>query len=157
MDVSPPFKEVSTSALRNVPPRFYMQRLSDGGERAVRFRSRAAGWRDQALADFFGAGPELDACDNIRTMDSLLAEVLKSLGPEEALAPEILKETWLQAAGNALSSLSELVSVAEGIACIRVGHPAVRYELTRLKSRIISALNEQLGSGSVRFVRFLSR
>lgn len=156
-DIPPQVTEVNTPTSRNVIPRFYMQRLSDGGERAVRFRSRADGCRDQALADFFGSGPELNVRDNMRTMDSLLAEVLKTLGPEESLAPEILAETWQKAAGNALSSLSELVSVAEGTACIRVGHPAVRYELTRLKSRIISVLNEQLGSGSVRFVRFLSR
>ncbi len=142
---------------RHSPSRFYMQRLSDGCERAVRFRSRADGCRDQALADFFGSGPELDTKANMRTMDSLLAEVLESLTPEESLAPEILKEAWSQAAGNALAALSELVSVNSGTACIRVGHPAVRYELTRLKTRLISVLNEQLGSGSVRYVRFLSR
>lgn len=155
-ELPPPITEVSTPVQRSAPPRFYMQRLSDGGERAVRFRSKAAGWRDQAMADFFGSAPELCVSDNMRSMDSLLAEVVKSLGSEESLAPEILAETWQNAAGNALSTLSELVSVADGIACIRVGHPAVRYELTRMKSRIIAALNEQLGSGSVRFVRFLS-
>lgn len=156
-EVPPPVTEVSTPIQRSAPPRFYMQRLPDGSERAVRFRSKADGWRDQTLADFFGTAPEADVCDNMRTMDSLLAEVVKSLGTEESLAPEILAETWQKAAGNALATLSELVSVAEGTACIRVGHPAVRYELTRMKPRIISVLNEQLGSGSVRFVRFLSR
>ncbi len=152
-----PVTELNAPELRRSSSRFYMQRLSDGGERAVRFRSRSDGCRDQALADFFGSGPELDTKANMRTMDSLLAEVLESLAPAESLAPEILTEAWLAAAGNALAALSELVSVNSGTACIRVGHPAVRYELTRLKSRIITALNAQLGNGSVRFIRFLSR
>lgn len=138
-------------------PRYYLQRLAGGGERAVRYRARSEGCRDQALADFFGAGPDLNVRANVRSMDSLLAEVMESLQLEESLAPEILANAWKKTAGNAISSLSELVSVASGTACIRVGHPAVRYELTRLKPRIIAALNRELGTGSVRFVRFVSR
>ena len=134
-----------------------MQRLGDGSERAVRFRSRTDGCRDQALADFFGSGPELDLRSNVRSMDSLLAEVMQDMNLEESLAPEILADAWKKTAGNALSSLSELVSVVNGSACIRVGHPTVRYELNRLKTRIIAALNAELGEGSVRFVRFISR
>ena len=152
-----PVKTTTVSVKKSAPPRYFMQRLSDGTERAVRFRSKTDGCRDQALADFFGSGPELDLRSNIRTMDSLLAEVMEELNMEESLAPEILASAWRKAAGSALVNLSELVSVAAGTACIRVGHPTVRYELTRLKTRIIAALNEELGAGSVRFVRFISR
>lgn len=137
-------------------PRFYMQNFGDGGERAVRFRSRADGWRDQALADFFGAGPELDSRSNIRTMDSLLAELMDSMQLEESLAPQILAAAWRKAAGAGLATLSELISVAKNTASIRVSHPTVRYELTRLKPQIIRALNTELGPGSVRYVRFVS-
>lgn len=139
------------------PPRFFMQKLSDGSERVVRFRSRADGCRDQAMADFFGAGPELESHSNMRSMDSLLAELMDTLQLEESLAPEILAAAWRQAAGAGLSSMSELISVARSTASIRVGHPTVRYELTRLKSQIIRALNAELGAGSVRYVRFISR
>lgn len=156
-ELSPSVTASSVSLKGNRPPRFFMQRLSDGTERAVRFRSRTDGCRDQALADFFGSGPELDSRSNIRTMDSLLAEVMDEMHLEENLAPEILASAWQKAAGNALVKLSELVSVASGTACIRVGHPTVRYELTRLKTSIVKALNEELGAGSVRFVRFISR
>lgn len=156
-DIPPPVTETSARVHRTSPPRFFMQRLTDGSERAVRFRSRTDGCRDQALADFFGSGPELDLRSNVRSMDSLLAEVTQGMQLEESLAPEILAAAWKKAAGNALFTLSELVSVASGTACIRVGHPTVRYELTRLKTRIIAALNAELGEGSVRFVRFISR
>ena len=101
--------------------------------------------------------PKLRGRYRSRDMDSLLAEVMADMNLEEALAPEILAAAWKKAAGNAMVALSELVSVAGGTACIRVGHPAVRYELTRLKPRIIEALNSELGAGSVRFVRFVTR
>lgn len=157
-ETTPPVTEVQTPARPSRrPARFYMQRLADGAERAVRFRSREDGCRDQALADFFGSGPLLEDKANVRSMDSLLAEVMADMNLEEALAPEILAAAWKKAAGNAMVALSELVSVAGGTACIRVGHPAVRYELTRLKARIIEALNSELGAGSVRFVRFVTR
>lgn len=109
------------------------------------------------MADFFGAGPELESRSNMRSMDSLLAELMDALQLEESLAPEILAAAWQKAAGAGLASLSELISVARSTASIRVGHPTVRYELTRLKPQIIRALNAELGAGSVRYVRFISR
>lgn len=156
-DISPPVTGTPEGTGIKRVPRFFMQRLSDGSERAVRFRSRKDGCRDQAMADFFGSGPELEARSNMRSMDSLLAELMDDLHLEEALAPEILAAAWHKAAGPGLASLSELVSIARCSACIRVGHPTVRYELTRLKPQIIRALNAELGEGSVRYVRFVAR
>ena len=157
VDTPLPVVDAASPVMHKRPPRFFMQRLGDGAERAVRFRSRSDGCRDQALADFFGSGPELDLRSNVRTMDSLLAEVMQDLNLEESLAPEILADAWQKSVGNALFSMSELLSVSGGTACIRVGHPTVRYELTRLKVNIVAALNSVLGEGSVRFVRFISR
>lgn len=139
------------------PARFYMRRLADGSERAERSRSRADGERDQSMADFFGAGPALPVAANVRSMDAILGELLEELHlQEEDMLPEVLADLWRKAVGNALSSFSELVSVARQSACIRITHPAVRYELTRMKPQIIRALNKALGEGSVRTVRFIN-
>lgn len=140
------------------PRRFVMQRMADGiSERAVRCRSRRDGERDQAQADFFGAGPELPVAANMRTAESLLGEVLAGMLPEEeTLSAEFMAETWLKAVGPALSSLSQLVSVANKCACIRVTHPAARYELTRLRPRVLAALNTALGENSVKKLRIVS-
>lgn len=140
------------------PRRFVMQRMADGvSERAVRCRSRREGERDQALADFFGMGPELPIGTNMRTAESLLGEVLASMElEEETLSAELLAEAWQKAVGPALASLSQLVSVANKSACIRVAHPAARYELTRLRPRVLAALNKALGEGSVKTLRIIS-
>ena len=143
-------------AQRREQPRFFMLRGKDGAERAERSRTRAEGERDQAMADFFGVGAALSPSANIRSMDSLLGEVLESLHLEEdSTAPEILAEAWLKAVGPALASLSELVSLAQQTATIRVHHAAARYELTRLKPQMLKVLNATLGDGSVSRVRLI--
>lgn len=138
-------------------PRFRMRADAGGAERAERCRTRAQGERDQAWADFFGVAPGLDTGANIRSMDSLLGEVLEGLNlQEETLAPEILAQAWLKAVGPALASMSDLLSLVRQTATIRVHHAAARYELNRLKSQLIRCLNEQLGDGSVVRVRLIS-
>lgn len=141
---------------RREPARYYMLRDRDGTERAERSRTRVEWERDQAMADFFGTGPALSPSANIRSMDSLLGELLESLHLEEdTTAPEILADAWLKAVGPALASLSELVSLARQTATIRVHHAAARYELTRLRPQMLKALNAILGSGSVSRIRLI--
>lgn len=132
--------------------RFYMQKMADGvGERAVRVSSARQSAKEQVLADFFCGGTELPVSSNQRSMDSLLGELLSELHIEEDnMAPELLAEAWREAVGDALASFSSLVSVSRGKARVVVAHPTVRYEITRLKSQVIKALNNTLGSGSVK-------
>ncbi|MGN0868808.1 MAG: DUF721 domain-containing protein [Akkermansia sp.] len=134
------------------------QRMADGSLRAERWRSRARGERDQAEADFYGVGPELPTGCHQRDMRSLLGEVLAALPlEEESFSAEILAEAWERAVGIALAQMTALLSVERGLARIRAAHPAARYELTRLKPRIIAALNRILGEGCVERVRIVSR
>ena len=158
--MSPRCKKSETPAappvLRARRPRFRMVRDVNGAERAERSRSRAEGERDQAWADFFGTAPSLAPSANVRSMDSLLGEVLEDLHlQEETLAPEILAEAWRKAVDPALAALSELVSLSQQTATIRVHHAAARYALTRLKPQMVRALNTALGEGSVRRIRLI--
>lgn len=132
--------------------RFYMQKMPDGvGERAVRVASLRSGAREQTVADFFGNGSVLPTSANQRSMESLLGELLSELDlQEDTLAPELLAKAWHDAVGAALASVSHLVGVVGGRARIRVNHPTVRYEITRLKPQIVRALNKTLGMGSVK-------
>ena len=138
--------------------RFYMQKMPDGvGERAVRVESTRRGAHSQAMADFFGCGPVLHTSSNQRSMESLLGELLSELDlQEDTLAPELLVEAWTAAVGPALASVSSLVSVARGRARIEVNHPAVRYEVTRLKPHLVRALNRTLGAGCVKSIQIVT-
>lgn len=137
-------------------PRFRIISGADGAERAERTRTANQGARDQALADFYGAGPELPSGANMRSMESLLGEVLESLNLQEnTIKPEVLAAIWEKAVGARLASFTELQSVAKGSARVWVSHPMVRYELTRLKPQLVKALNSELGEGCVKTLRIV--
>ncbi len=133
-----------------------MVSYADGSERPVRCERRSAGERAQAMADWMGVAPALSNSANVRSMESLLSEVVEGLQlQEEALAPEVLAAAWHRAVGSFLANQAELLSVAGGRASIRTNHPAVRFELGRLKPQILRVLNAELGEGSVKTVRLM--
>ncbi len=140
---------------RNVP-RFRLVEMEDGSLRAERVRSSSQGARDQALADFYGAAPRLSVTSNMRGLESLLGEVLEGLHlDQEAVAPEILAGVWKRVAGESLATCTELQSVSRHTARVWVNHPIVRFELERIKPKLIQALNAELGEDCVRFVKFV--
>ncbi len=152
--------EVGAEALKAAPtgrretPRFFMVRYPDGSERPVRSERRSAGERAQAMADWMGAAPALSPAAHVRSMDSLLSEVLEGMQLRDGgLAPEVLAAAWQRAVGDFLATQAELLSVAKGRASIRVNHPIVRCELERMKPQIMRVLNAELGEGSVTSVR----
>ncbi len=154
--------EVSAEVLRRAPapkreqPRFRMVAYADGSLRPVRCERRSAGERAQAMADWLGAAPLLSTSAHMRSMESLLSEVVEGLNLNEGeLAPEVLAAAWKRAVGESLATHTELMSVAGGRASIRTNHPLVRAELLRLKPQILRVLNAELGEGSVRSVRIV--
>ena len=132
-------------------PLYRRELFADGSLRAVRIVRREERERGQAMADFFGADPALSLRAHVSSMDSLLAEVVERLNLQQAdFAPEILAAAWEKAVGSFLATQAELQSVAGQTARVSTAHPAVLYELRRLKAPIIRALNEALGEGSVK-------
>ncbi len=135
-------------------PLFRMENFEDGSVRPVRAETQEEKNRAQALADFYGVAPGLSVKANLRSMDSILAELVSRLNIKEAdLAPELLHAAWKKAVGDFLATQSQLVSINQHSAVIRTSHPAVRFELQRLRPSIIRALNESLGVGRVKSVR----
>lgn len=154
--VVPEVRQMTAAPARQADYRFHHEKFSDGSERPVRNIGRESREREQALADFFGVGSVLSPQANIRTMDSLLAEIAGQLNLAQAdVAPELLAAAWRKAVGSFLSTQSEFVSLVRGTATIRTAHPAVRYELQRLKPQIVRVINRVLGEGSVRTVRLI--
>ncbi len=145
------------AARRNAAPRYHMVPYPDGTMRPERSVRRTDAERNQAWEDWLGAAPALSERANVRSMDSLLSEVLENMHLETATqAPEVLAAAWERAVGAFLVTQAELVSVSKGTARIRAGHPAVRFELGRRKPQIMRVLNAELGEGSVKAVRIVS-
>lgn len=128
----------------------------DGSLRAERVISRAEGERQQVIADMYGDTPMLSTGMHLRTVGSVLTELIGQLDISAAeIAPEMLKQAWQQAAGSFLATQAELVSLVNGQAVICTSHPAVRYELLQHRQEIIRALNATLGEGCVQTVRLM--
>lgn len=135
-------------------PLYRNESFADGSMRPVRVESRQDAERAQALADFYGVAPGLPVKANLRDMDSILAELVSKLDIREAeFAPELLNSAWQKAVGPFLATQAQLISVDKKTAVVRTAHPAVRFELQRLRPQIIRALNATLGESCVRTVR----
>ncbi len=135
-------------------PLFRMENFDDGSVRPVRAETHEERSRTQAMADFYGVAPGLSVKTNLRSMDSILAELVSRLNIQEAeLAPELLHDAWKKSVGEFLATQSQLVSISRHMAVVRTSHPAVRFELQRLRPTIIRALNDALGVGRVTSVR----
>ncbi|MBR3945201.1 MAG: DUF721 domain-containing protein, partial [Akkermansia sp.] len=65
----------------------------------------------------------------------------------------LLNAAWEKAVGSFLATQAQLISVDKKTAVVRTAHPAVRFELQRLRPQIIRALNVSLGEACVRTVR----
>ena len=135
-------------------PLFRQETFADGSVRPVRVQTAAEEQRAQAMADFFGVAPGLPVRANLRDMDSILAELVTKLDIRESdFAPDILSSAWQKAVGPFLSTQAQLISIDKKTAIVRTSHPAVRFELQRLRPQIIRVLNASLGEGCVRTVR----
>jgi len=154
-DGAPPASGQAGGAAR-FRPLYRQERFADGSVRAVRRVARPEREKGQALADFFGVPQGLAVDANVRSMDAILGELLEKLNVSGAeFAPEVLADAWLKAVGPFLATQAELLSIAKQRARIRTAHPAVRYELTRLKPQILRVLNETLGHGAVKTVQII--
>lgn len=142
----------STAAKKKFKRRFAMQRYPDGSYRAVRLKSSFVEERDQSLSDFYGEQPALSIGANVRSMDAILGEISSNLKLEEneGIAPELLAAAWAECMGDFLGSQASLVSLSHGRAQLRCTHPAVRYELTKHKRKIIKFLNARFGEDCVK-------
>lgn len=135
---------------------YHEERFPDGSTRAVRCISRQERERAQALSDFYGVQGQLSVDENVRSMAAILGDLLEKMELcASEFAPEALAGAWLKAVGPFLASQAELLSISGQRARIRTSHPAVRYELSRIKPQIISALNEALGKGCVKSVQVI--
>ena len=134
--------------------RWHWVQQADGSRVAERHEADAT--RLLAYTDLYGAPPLLPTGAHMRSVSSVLTELVGKLELKEAeIAPELLTQAWKQADGDFLASHTQLIGLTEGRALISANHPAVRFELQRHTKDIIAALNRTLGEGCVQAVRLV--
>lgn len=100
--------------------------------------------RKQVMEEWYEAPEGTDKIRNVRTISSIVSELINKMPwlYEEPIDPAELHRGWLQAAGVFISTQSELATISQGVAVVRVLQPTVRHELVRLTPHLLTKLKE---------------
>lgn len=89
-----------------------------------------------------------------KTLGNVLDKVVKELGLSDRMQLEEVSAAWRQAAGDFIGRQAMPESCVRGVLMVRVMQPSVHYALNMEKARLLEKLNECLGRGRVKEIRF---
>lgn len=123
-------------------------------EKKTRYRRKRTG-AERALAQFRGYWERADlsgyAHDDI---GEVIGSTLKKLGLKNRFDEGQIIGAWNEIVGEFVSRNSQPVEVRHRILIVRVLQPAVRYELDRMKGKVLSRMQEKFGAQHIRGIRF---
>ena len=93
----------------------------------------------------------------LEPVGSLFADMFKKLGLSEAVAEQRALQVWAGVVGEKVAAHAQAYSISDGVLLVLVDAHAWTQELTFLKPDILRRLNETLGSGIVKDIRFTLR
>lgn len=91
--------------------------------------------------------------DETRISD-ILDPALRRMGVRRAVREVQLQEVFAEVVGPALSPLCRAISLDRGALLVATAHTALAHQLQLEAPRIIHALNERVGEGTVKRLRF---
>lgn len=83
--------------------------------------------------------------NNSQSFKEALGEFLKSNHLERKWSEEEVKQKWGQLLGPMVENRTTAISIKNGIMYVTLSSAALRQELSMSKSKIVSALNEEMG------------
>ena len=86
-----------------------------------------------------------------RPLGASLQELAATLAPASTLARA--QEGWERAVGPAIAACAQPTAERDGVLTVLCESAVWAQELTLMQSRVLAALNEQLGGGTVRELR----
>ncbi len=89
-----------------------------------------------------------------KTIGDVLAKVMKELGMKDRLQFEDVLAAWRSVAGDFIGKNSQPDNYARGTLTVRLLQPSIHHALMMEKASLIKRLNEHLGAGVVRDIRF---
>jgi len=91
--------------------------------------------------------------DETRLSD-ILDPALRRLGVRRAVREAQLQEAFVEVVGPAVAPLCRALSLDRGALLVATAHTALAHQLQLEAPRIIHALNERVGEGTVKRLRF---
>ncbi len=89
-----------------------------------------------------------------QTIDSVLHELIGSLGIESKLQEYDAVNRWNEIMGEQIAKASNALGIKQGILHVHVKTSAWRNELTMRKKEIIEKINASIGSDIVKDIKF---
>jgi predicted nucleic acid-binding Zn ribbon protein len=93
--------------------------------------------------------------NNQSKVSDLLTEVLGSMGLREGYEEYRLSQAWPEVVGRMVASRTKNIHFADGVYYVSIDSPAIRSELSFMRSELVRRLNEVCGSeGKVKEIVF---
>ncbi len=110
--------------------------------------------REEILQEWRGAEEPADLNAGIHLAESFVAAVLRTVGAEDGLHEDQVREAWHELAGDFIARHTEPVSVKSGHLILRVTQPALRFQLEQMKPMLFSRIRERLGPTYIKSIKF---
>ncbi len=111
--------------------------------------------RRELLTEWRGAEEPADLRANTHRADEFLARILRTGGLDAGVNEEEVKAAWLAMAGDFVARHAEPASVKDGVLILKVTQPAMRFHLEQMKPVLLKRIQEHLGRGKIKSVKFI--
>ena len=85
-------------------------------------------------------------------VDQILEKANLSFG----VAEEELRKGWRQTVGDFIAGQSEIISLKHGLLTLRALQPTLRFQLEQTQGQLLSKLQKQFGSDTIKKLRLIS-
>lgn len=82
----------------------------------------------------------------VRSMSELVAKTLRDNGLETPLLQRRLVESWGRVAGPTIEKYTTEKFIKNQTLFVRVSNPAIRADLSMMRSQLVKLLNQEVGS-----------
>jgi len=91
---------------------------------------------------------------NLSSMKELIADAIERYGLAKRTTEERAASHWAQVVGDRVAAASRVEAVRDGTMFVNCKNSTWAQELAFLKERIIKGLNERVGRGTIKDIRF---
>ncbi len=90
----------------------------------------------------------------VQSIDDLLPRVIRDNGLETPLLQRRLIDAWEEVAGHIVASYTVEKFIRNQTLMVRISNPALRADLSMMRSQLVTRLNQHVGSMVIADVRF---
>ena len=90
---------------------------------------------------------------NVQSLDEILMKLLRDEGLETPLQQKRLIDSWETITGPLVARYTGEKYIKNQTLCVRINNPALRQDLTMMRSKLIKRLNTQAGAWLISEIR----